>query len=134
MIKSPIIYLYVDSKSSRSVNSIYLVMTMQIFTVHLTSKLWLYVLFEHLFVFHVEVSNCLPFFFFIYFFAIFAFIISSIFSNSDISLMLVCTFSHLGFFFFFSLPGDFLSWTLFCLFYSHCFLDLLQSLSGYILK
>lgn len=39
MIKSPIIYLYVDSKSSRSVNSIYLVMTMQIFTVHLTSKL-----------------------------------------------------------------------------------------------
>lgn len=38
-IEYPIIYLYVDSKNLGSVSSVYLVMTMQIFTVHLTRKL-----------------------------------------------------------------------------------------------
>lgn len=90
-IEYPIIYLYVDSKNLGSVSSVYLVMTMQIFTVHLTRKLWLYVLFEQFFVFHVEVSSCLPFFLFIYFSEMFTSSYTQ-FCQTCISLILVCTF------------------------------------------
>lgn len=91
-------------------------------------KLQLYVLFTWLFVFHVEVSYCLPFFF-----GIFTFIISSFFFKlSGISFILSVPVSVLFYFVFpyrlqfLNFPSDFYS--------NFFFLDLLQSLSAYLLK